>query len=314
MPLQTILEPVANWPGRYGSRGVHIPGLTNPAELPAVNLTTAASVWVWAGAATTTDPRALHKPDQSGRSARCYYKAGGFDIAITLAEPGVVTMYFLDWDGKNTRGQQVDVYRNGSLVDGGFKFREFSTGQFWRVEIAEPGDYVFRFTQIGAINCVVSGIFLDPPLGPPPDNISPAMVRGLITENGQGLAITTSEAVKYPEGETPLGFSLASTLDYPVSLEFADQSADRLTLNFRVVRERPISQGERVYLSGAASNVVDLAGNKLSEFSGIEIDNGSTVPGPVWEPVLTHTVQNAGGYRLRHLVERLKWPEVTGGE
>ncbi len=147
-----------DWWRVSGSEGyVFAQGVSSlPAYCPNFNLqNNSNSTW----SSSTPDPRALLKPDGSGRFAACWY-GSAFDIKLGVAgeEPRPVTVSCLDWDGKGTRGQRFDVVDAATgLVLDSRATGPFQDGQYltWSIQ----GDVILRVTRTAGSNAVVAGVF-----------------------------------------------------------------------------------------------------------------------------------------------------------
>ena len=107
-----------NWQGVYGSNGYDMKGFPSNAPLASVALLNQ-SDWVWTE--TTTDPRALEIPTQSGRVAECWYNSQTFTLDVNLASGASqqVALYALDWDneGRSETITILDADNPGTVLD-----------------------------------------------------------------------------------------------------------------------------------------------------------------------------------------------------
>jgi hypothetical protein len=112
-------------------------------------------------ASTTTDVRALQRPNATDRLAACWYSSTSFTTELTLTDGAAhqVALYSVDWDNR-ARTQRVDVLdaRSGAVLDTR-TVTAFGGGQYlvWNVS----GPVVFRVTRTAGPNGVVSGWFFD---------------------------------------------------------------------------------------------------------------------------------------------------------
>lgn len=151
---------------------------------------TGTTLYPWAS--STSDPRALQKSalTATDRIAATYFAATSFTIDVNLTDnkPHLVTLYLLDYDGNNTRAEQIDVVNpvtnatiNSQTVN------SFSAGKY--VSWVVSGHVTFRITAL-ASNAVVSGIFFDPA---PSGTNGPATFIGTDTTtqgNWRGATVT----------------------------------------------------------------------------------------------------------------------------
>ncbi len=108
-----------NWTAWYGTQGYNI--IADTTSYPAYAQVTPSgqSTVVWAS--STTDPRALQKAlSPTDRIAACWSAGTSFTIDVNVTD-GLLhkfAMYFLDWDGNDSRAQRIDVYdaHSGFLI------------------------------------------------------------------------------------------------------------------------------------------------------------------------------------------------------
>ena len=96
-----------------------------------------------------------------GRIAACWFSGSSFNVDVNLTDQGShrVALYLLDWDS-NARVTRVDVLDAATQqVLDTRTVAGFTGGQHlvWNVQ----GHVVFRFTNAGGPNAVLSGIFFD---------------------------------------------------------------------------------------------------------------------------------------------------------
>lgn len=115
-------------------------------------------------ASSTTDPRALQKPDASGRIMAAWTGDHGFtlDIKIIDGHSHQVALYVLDAN-TNSRSMQLDLVdaATGEILDTQ-SVSEFNGGKYlvWSIS----GHVQIRFTRLSnGLNTVLSGIFFDGP-------------------------------------------------------------------------------------------------------------------------------------------------------
>jgi hypothetical protein len=152
------------WQGIYGNAGYLLAGDTQQQQLPAavqVILSSAAST-TWA--ASTSDVRALVKPEApADHIAACWYASTSlsFDVTITDSQTYQVALYLLDWD-QQQRTETVSVIdpTRGAALDTQ-SVSAFGTGVYvvWQVS----GHVTIQVTNAaGSPNAVVSALFLAP--------------------------------------------------------------------------------------------------------------------------------------------------------
>jgi RHS repeat-associated protein len=148
----------------YGSQGDRLIGghaVADTVSHPSYATVTTSGAFAYTWAATTTESRALHHGAQ--RVAGCWASNTNFTIQVNITDglPHRVGFYCLDWDGAQTRQQEIEVRDavTHALLDRQ-TVREFSNGRylFWNI----TGNVKFVFVNTGAINAVVSGLFFDP--------------------------------------------------------------------------------------------------------------------------------------------------------
>jgi hypothetical protein len=147
------------WKGVYGADGYNVLG--NASSYPSYATVTASgqSNWTWAG--STTDVRALQKATAgaSDRIAACWYASSQFtvDLNLTDGQTHEVSLYAVDWDS-TTRSETVQVVdaTTGTVLDTQ-TLSSFHNGTYLSWNIS--GHVVFRFTQTGGANAVLSGLF-----------------------------------------------------------------------------------------------------------------------------------------------------------
>jgi hypothetical protein len=150
-----------SWSGAYGSDGYYI--INNSASLPSYVTLSGSGYYSYVWAGSTSEPRALQKPNSSDRIAPCWYHPTGFnvDLNFTDGKTHQVAFYLLDWDSANLRSERIDVLdaANGNVLDTR-SAANFSNGQYlvWNL----GGHVVLRFTNTSQLQAVVSGLFFGP--------------------------------------------------------------------------------------------------------------------------------------------------------
>jgi hypothetical protein len=150
-----------NWVPSYGADGYNVAGdgVKNPAYAsPAVS---GASTYVWAG--STTDVRALRRPNATDRIAATWYSGNRFLIDTNIYDTNQhqVALYCLDWD-TTARRQTIDVLDSaGNVLNTQTLTASFNKGVYfvWNV----TGHVTFRITSTGGYNGVVNGVFFGGP-------------------------------------------------------------------------------------------------------------------------------------------------------
>ncbi len=158
-----------NWIGVYGGQGHVIVG--DSTILPqSVQITPVGNAfYTWAN--PTNDPRALVKPgNPSERVAATWYTPGTFstsyyDININISdgEPRRLAMHTIDFDNLNrTNVFEIIDTANGNVLDTRL-VTGFSEGVYLNWIIRGQVTIRVRNANIGSINAVVTGLFLDNP-------------------------------------------------------------------------------------------------------------------------------------------------------
>jgi subtilisin family serine protease len=148
-----------SWKGVYGADGYNI--LENASSYPAYATVTPSGQidCTWAG--STTDVRALQKAatGATDRIAACWYASSQFSVDVNLTDGNThkVSLYALDWDS-TTRAETVQVVdaATGIVLDTE-TLSSFHNGTYLSWNIS--GHIVFKFTNTGPTNAVVSGLF-----------------------------------------------------------------------------------------------------------------------------------------------------------
>jgi hypothetical protein len=294
-----------DWPGRLGSLGVYVVSCTNPPDVPTVPFT-AAGVNTLVQSANSTRPRSIHKPDLSGRIESMIYKSNGdIDVVLDLPadQPKRASFYFFDHYGSGQRQTAQVLAPGGAVLTEPIEFDSFGSGIYATIDV--PGPCIVRWVRTGGYLVSISGIFIDPPQGPPPDVTAPVLLEFRIDATGKFLTILPNEPVA---GET--GFSIRGQANYPITLTFVTTEVDG-ALVYAISRERPIYRGETVLLSYTPGDVVDAAGNPLAAFADMVVNNLSESQGPLWQVTAREVLaqDNVGGVRTCQTIERFSWPE-----
>ena len=169
-----------SWSGAYGGQGYILApnNATYPySKIPGYLIVTITSAYTYTWTGSTTDPRALQKPSDSGGTggiAACWYspKAFTIDVGVTDGETHRLALYLLDWDGYGyphgrveridavnaTSGATLDSRTAGQTADDTNPDDQFRNGKYlvWDVR----GHVTFTVTNLNS-NAVVSGIFFD---------------------------------------------------------------------------------------------------------------------------------------------------------
>lgn len=130
-----------NWPAKYATRLVPQSG---------------AAFHTWAAA--TDDPRALVK---TTGVAECWYRNdGAFEVSLPVPGPGLLGLYFADWD-TTSRGQKVELLDAATRAVLDTKTVEnFYAGEWlnWKV----TGPVIARLTKTSGANAVFLGAAFKP--------------------------------------------------------------------------------------------------------------------------------------------------------
>jgi ribonuclease HI len=153
-----------SWEGVYGADGYNV--INGPVNYPSYATVTPAGNLSYLWTASILDPRALQKPGLTTRIAACWYSpaltvGSSFNVQVNLTDqkPHEVALYMLDWDGFNTRSQQVQILDavSGAVLDSR-TVSSFSTGQYlvWTL----TGNVRIQVTNnVAGYNGVISGLF-----------------------------------------------------------------------------------------------------------------------------------------------------------
>ena len=143
----------------YGSKGYAL--ATDAAVLPAWAPSSIAGASTYSWFASTSDVRAVQRPDGNSRLAACWYADNALTVDMNLQDGAshAVALYMLDWDPWG-RAQRVEVLdaATGAVLDTR-SVSAFSGGRYlvWTVK----GHVVFRVANAGYPNAVLNGIFVD---------------------------------------------------------------------------------------------------------------------------------------------------------
>ena len=212
-----------SWKGVYGSDGYNV--IEDMTSYP--NYVTVApsgqSNFIWSSSLGQT--RALQKAESStDRIAATWYSGGSFSLDVNFNDGAVhqIAMYFLDWDGGRTQTVAIQDATTQNVLDTR-NLTSFYNGEYlvWNLS----GHVTVVFTQTGAFNAVVSGLFFDrqapvatPTFSPLPGNYIPAQTVSLTTTtSGASIRYTTdgstpSETVGTPYS-APITISATTTIN-----------------------------------------------------------------------------------------------------
>jgi probable HAF family extracellular repeat protein len=150
------------WKNSYGASGYSI--FQERTSLPsyASVLVSDASNYTWAG--STTGVRGLQKSTTGAadRIAATYYSSTSFTIQVGVKDgrSHQIAVYALDWDGNNSRREQIDVIDSvtGRVLSSQI-VSAFSGGQYivWNIS----GNVKIRVTKLAGANAVLSGLFFN---------------------------------------------------------------------------------------------------------------------------------------------------------
>ena len=172
-----------NWSGTYGSDGYDV-SQDATTSIPSYAQVTINGQANYTWAASTTDVRALEKPENlSDRLAACWCSGGTFTINVNLTDGQThqVALYALDWDSYGPRQEQIQVINaaTGTVLDAR-TVSSFNGGQYlvWNVS----GNVEFQITNlVGNSNAVISGLFFGSA-----NSTGPATPTGLTATPGSG--------------------------------------------------------------------------------------------------------------------------------
>lgn len=176
-----------NWLNKYGRDGYRMVTY-NSLNTPTYATVSIAAPNIYTWASTTTDPRALLKPDGSSRFAACYHsdsttkESTSFTITLNVTDenPHRVSLYCLDWDSAD-RQQNITMFdlNSGAPIPFGtgvysVDLDNFSGGCYLTWDITGSVKIVVTYKPDATeANAVVSGIFFDDPNYVTPDPPSP---------------------------------------------------------------------------------------------------------------------------------------------
>ncbi len=146
------------WKGAYGADGRAIEG--DAIQYPAYAQVAISGAQTWTWQSSTGDLRALQKAtNPSDRIAAAWYSATGFSLNVNLTDglTHEISLYAMDWDNF-PRLERIDVLDAASqAVLDSRVVSDFRLGKYlvWNAQ----GHVIFRVTNLGPGNAVVSGIF-----------------------------------------------------------------------------------------------------------------------------------------------------------
>jgi hypothetical protein len=199
--LGTNTTTEGNWKGVYGSQGYNI--INNAVSYPsyATVSATGESNYTWASSTTATP--ALEDAVGNSRIAAAWYATSTFSINVNFTDGQThdIALYALDYDNRGRQEQiQITNATTGSALDTE-TISSFATGVY--LQWALSGDVVIKVTTIAGPNCVISGLFFDPPTTPPAPldtlNVSgvPSSVTAGSTESITVVALTPIGGTDY---------------------------------------------------------------------------------------------------------------------
>jgi hypothetical protein len=148
-----------NWMGTYGAQGYDV--IDGATSLPGYASITpsGANGYVWAS--SSSDPRALQVPGQTGRIAATWWTTTSFTVDVDLTDGQVhdLELYFLDWD-KQGRVEQVQISNatTGAVLSTQ-TVSSFQSGVYF--DYAVSGNILITITDVKGTSNVLSGLFLD---------------------------------------------------------------------------------------------------------------------------------------------------------
>ena len=166
--VKADLTTQGTWKGVYGSNGYNV--IEDVTSYPSYVTVTPSgeSNYIWSSSLSQT--RALQKADSTtDRIAATWYNGGSFSMNVNISHDGGVhqmALYFMDWDGGRTETVTIQDATTNNVLDTR-TLTNFYNGEYlvWNL----TGNVTVVFTQTGAFNAVVSGLFFDPqaPVGMP---------------------------------------------------------------------------------------------------------------------------------------------------
>ena len=232
--LDTATE--GTWIGTYGAVGYDV--INSTANLPSYAKVTPSGQTSYTWAATTTDPRALQTAGGSSRIASCWFTNTSFTVDVNLSDgqTHALELYFLDWD---------NLYRNETVtlsnavtgtVLATATVSSFGSGVY--VDWVVSGNILITITnnRPSATNAVLSGLFIDRPMVPPPTSTAAFIKRDTATEGrwigtygaaGYDVINSTASLPSYatvtPSGQS--SYTWAATTTDPRALQTAGGSS-----------------------------------------------------------------------------------------
>ncbi len=171
------------WVGQYGADGLVLAGWDVAADL--VDLPAGVSLSLDQGSryrwdANTDDVRALEAPDEATHRATTWYHPVEVQAGLTFTDPysGTIRLYSVDWD-QTTRRQTVSVTTATNGVQSAAIDASFNGGAWVEISIDVLALETITIAVThdgGAVNAVLSGIFLGGPTAGAP--LSVAAVPG----------------------------------------------------------------------------------------------------------------------------------------
>src|SRR4029077_13652302 len=97
-----------NWTGQYGASGYQLAAADT--SVPGFATVSVANKSDYTWAASTTDPRALRRPNSTNRVAATWYSAAPFTITVASSDSQAhqIALYLLDWDNAS-RAETIQV-------------------------------------------------------------------------------------------------------------------------------------------------------------------------------------------------------------
>jgi subtilisin len=285
-----------NWIGAYGSWGYHLSrqdavSQPNPYVLGLggnVALREAAAT-IWTSPDPKNDVRAFQRPPdvtETDRFAHVYYHSGSFYVDISLFEPALVSMYFVDWD--TTQRRQTITFTDA--VDSTSQLAAESLGSSFNgglyLSWVVAGQVTIEIKRTGQHNAVLSGIFFDPvpasqPNQPPIADFGYAM---------DGLTVTFTDQSTDPDGSVEawawtFGDGATSNEQHPVhSYAAGGTYTVTLTVTDNVGAIGSVSKSLAVTAPGGPDQVME------SSLAG----TGARINPNFWRATVTVTITSNG--------------------
>ena len=200
--VKADLTTQGSWKGVYGSDGYNV--IEDVTSYPGYVTVTPSgqSNYIWSS--SLSQPRALQKADSStDRIAATWYSGGSFSLDVNFSDAAVhqMAMYFMDWDGGRTQTVSIQDATTHRVLDTR-NLTSFYNGEYlvWNL----TGHVTVVFTQTGAFNAVVSGLFFDPQAPVAAPTFSPIPGTYIPAQTVTIGTATSGASIRYTtDGSTP---------------------------------------------------------------------------------------------------------------